>query len=125
LPVLSCWQRLPEWSAFKVSSRLPRVIVAVAFVVTPVVIVAAMAVQIAMGNVVPWVVVKAANAASSARDAVPIAIAALVDPVPMEVATAVNVRRVKLLLRTPRRLHPNVVIRHREVLAVVNKLRQE
>ncbi len=95
-------------------------------VAIPVVIVAAMAVQIAIVNVVPWVVVKAASAASSAhRDAVPIAIAALVDPVPMEAVTAVNVRPVKLLLPPPRRLHPNVVVRHREVLAVANKLRQK
>lgn len=110
--------------AFKLSSRPPRAFVAVAVVSTPVVIVAAMAVQIAIVSVVHWVVAKAGAASSAHRNAVPMAIAAMVKPVPMKAVTSVPVRPVKLLFPPPRRLHPNVVVRHREVLAVANKLRQ-
>ena len=103
---------------FKVSSRHPRAFVAVAFV-----IVAAKAVSIAMVTAVLWVVVTAASAANSAhRDAAPIAIAAMVQPVPMEAVTSVKFRPVKL--PPPRRLHPHVVIQHREVLAVANRLHE-
>ena len=109
---------------FKVSSRLPRAFVAVAFA-TPIVIVAAMAVLIAMVIAVLQVVVTAAGAANSAhRDAVPIAFAAMVQPVPMEAVTSAKCRPVKLVLPPPRRLHPHVVIRHREFLAAANRLRQ-